>query len=303
MNQILNSMNTTTISLFCLLAILRSISFSLAQTPFTGSLNGRPNAYDANSDRAYVIGTNTDGSANSNEFLYFKVYTPGGGSNWNSQDWYTNPTAWLDDKTFHFNNVNLKMYNNSIQLNKRGILEFGTDQIKGENSGKIGYGTFAPGLNIVGGNSVTGSVDSKDRRLVVFAEGGSIFNGPVGLTTAGDGSMTLPKNLSNGADLTNYRLFVSGGILAKEIRVNTSNWADYVFAPNYKLKSLVELEEQIAELGHLPDMPSAKEIETNGFSMSEIACLQQEKIEELTLYVIALKKQLDQLTKKGRAKK
>lgn len=278
-----------------LMAVFVAILASFAQTPFSGTTVGWPNSYDFSSNRASVIYANSDGSDNANEFIYFKVYARGGGSNWANFDWYSNPTAWMDPSTFHFSNLNLKMYKNNIQINKGGVLEFGADQVKEPSSGKIGYGLFTPGLNIVGGNMTPNSKVTEDRRLVVFAEAGSIFNGPVGLTGMSNGEMTLPKKLDNGADLSGYKLFVYGGILAKEIRVSNTTWADYVFAPNYRLKPLAEVEQQIQKLGHLPGMPSAKEIETDGFNVGEIARLQQEKIEELTLYVIALKKEIEQL--------
>lgn len=289
-------MKNTLLSAVCLMAVSTSASF--AQNPFMGTTVNHPYQDDVSSDKAIVIYANSNGSDHANEFIYFKVYAPGGGSDWANYDWYSNPTAWMDPSTFHFSNLNLKMYKNNIQINKGGVLEFGADQVKEANAGKIGYGLFTPGLNIIGGNTVPNSRASADRRLIVFAEGGSIFNGPVGIQTHGDGSMKLPSTLSNGADLSNYKLFVAGGILAKEVRVN-STWADYVFAPEYKLKSLAEVEKQINKLGHLPGMPSAKEIETDGFSVGEIARLQQEKIEELTLYVIALKKEIDQLKAKS----
>jgi len=83
-------------------------------------------------------------------------------------------------------------------------------------------------------------------------------------------------------DVSNYKFFVQGGILAEEIRVATT-WADYVFENNYKLPTLKEVEQHITDKGHLINVPSAKEVEENGISLGEIAKIQQEKIEELTL--------------------
>ena len=93
--------------------------------------------------------------------------------------------------------------------------------------------------------------------------------------------------VASSVDVSNYNLFVKGGILTEELRVVLqSTWADYVFESDYKLPSLEEVEKQIKENGHLANVPSACEIEANGFEVGEMTKIQQEKIEELTLYII-----------------
>lgn len=88
-------------------------------------------------------------------------------------------------------------------------------------------------------------------------------------------------------NVSNYNLFVKGGILTEEVRVSlASTWADYVFAKDYKLKPLSEVERFINTNGHLPNVPSAKQVKEEGVELGEMAKIQQEKIEELTLYVI-----------------
>ncbi|MGX7667554.1 hypothetical protein [Flavobacterium pedocola] len=92
---------------------------------------------------------------------------------------------------------------------------------------------------------------------------------------------------AGGASLSNYNLFVKGGILAEVVRVNLqSSWADYVFNKEYKLPTLEEIEKHIAEKGHLPNVPSAQKVKEEGIELGEMAKIQQEKIEELTLYII-----------------
>ncbi len=88
------------------------------------------------------------------------------------------------------------------------------------------------------------------------------------------------------------RLSVNGSIRSKEVVVETG-WADYVFDKNYKLKSLDEVEKFIEQNNHLPGIPSAAEIEKNGLQLGDTQRRMMEKIEELTLYVIALKKEID----------
>jgi hypothetical protein len=89
-------------------------------------------------------------------------------------------------------------------------------------------------------------------------------------------------------------LDVNGTIRAKEIKVETG-WADFVFNPLYQLKSLTEVEKYIKEYGHLQDIPSAAEVEQNGVNVGEMQTKLLQKVEELTLYVIELKKNYIQL--------
>lgn len=81
-------------------------------------------------------------------------------------------------------------------------------------------------------------------------------------------------------------LSVNGVIKTKQVIVTNSDWADYVFEDSYKLISLNDVEQYIKENKHLPNIPSAKEIEEKGISIGEIQKKQMEKIEELTLYII-----------------
>lgn len=88
------------------------------------------------------------------------------------------------------------------------------------------------------------------------------------------------------------RLAVNGKIRAKEIKVETANWPDYVFEDDYKIISLQELEKYIKERKHLPEMPTAKEVEAGGVELGEMNKLMLKKIEELTLYLIEKDRQL-----------
>ena len=67
--------------------------------------------------------------------------------------------------------------------------------------------------------------------------------------------------------------------------------ADYVFAENYNLKSLSEVENYVKENKHLPGVPSAAEMAENGMNVAEMSNLLLEKIEELTLHMIQLQKE------------
>lgn len=84
-----------------------------------------------------------------------------------------------------------------------------------------------------------------------------------------------------------YKLAVAGKIIAEELKVQLQGqWPDYVFDKKYTLPTLTEVEKHIQEKGHLINVPSACEVELNGIQVGEMAKIQQEKIEELTLYII-----------------
>ena len=97
---------------------------------------------------------------------------------------------------------------------------------------------------------------------------------------------------------TGYRLSVDGKVACEEVRVELSGaWPDYVFSNDYQLSSLEEWEQYIQMHRHLPGIPSAKEIESEGLELGEIQRKMMEKIEELSLHLIALDKANKQLQK------
>lgn len=97
-------------------------------------------------------------------------------------------------------------------------------------------------------------------------------------------------NVGIGTKFPTSKLSVNGKIKAKEVQVVASGWPDYVFEPNYQLIDLKDLEEFISQNRHLPDVPSAQEVEEHGISMADMDARLLKKIEELTLYVIELNK-------------
>lgn len=93
-----------------------------------------------------------------------------------------------------------------------------------------------------------------------------------------------------------YKLIVDGRIIAEEIRIQNSNaWPDYVFDDAYKLKSLSEVEDFINKNHHLPNIPSAADVDKEGIVLGEMQIKLMEKVEELTLYIIQQQKEIDQL--------
>ncbi len=95
-----------------------------------------------------------------------------------------------------------------------------------------------------------------------------------------------------------YLLTVNGKMRAKELRLEANEWPDYVFSNSYKIAPLYEVETYINENKHLPGVPAASIIEKEGLDVSDMVKIQMEKIEELTLYLIELKKENDALKSK-----
>jgi hypothetical protein len=85
-------------------------------------------------------------------------------------------------------------------------------------------------------------------------------------------------------------------VYARQIQVQGSgNFPDYVFDKNYQLMSLSEVEQYIKENHHLPSVPSAAEVEKNGINIGQMNEILLKKVEELTLYMIQLKKEYEEL--------
>jgi len=95
---------------------------------------------------------------------------------------------------------------------------------------------------------------------------------------------------------TGYALSINGKVACEEVLVqDMASWPDYVFKSGYNLMSLENLEQSIKENGHLPGLPSAREIETNGLHLGTMQKQVVEKVEELTLYTIEQGKLLQEL--------
>ncbi len=181
-------------------------------------------------------------------------------------------------------------------------------------SGKVGIGssTFSSGADL----EVTGKISSSflgagSGKLVQTDANGILTNTSIASLLPSLNYWTLG---SNGSDLfrntrvfigmnscpscTTYTLYVAGGMIANEVRVTapTNPFPDFVFDKKYKLQSLTDLEKYVTENKHLPHIPGAKEIESNnGYELGEMQRKLLQTVEEQTLYIIDLQKQLNQL--------
>jgi hypothetical protein len=178
------------------------------------------------------------------------------------------------------------------------------------NTGQTGYGIYASaygnGTNyaaylagktyisdrlLIGTTSATAKLNlqNTDTALTTFKV---YANGGNRLIVDGKGRVMIGTTTpANG-----YALSVKGKVICDELKVELStSWPDYVFGKNYKLLSLEEVESHINEFNHLPGIPAAAEMEANGISVGEMQTKLVEKVEELTLYIIQLKKEIETL--------
>ncbi|HJS54991.1 MAG TPA: hypothetical protein VJ765_10615 [Chitinophagaceae bacterium] len=227
------------------------------------------------------------------------------------------------------NHMRLGTYNS----NATGNLFFqtmGIDRMAVTHEGNIGIGILSPvgKFQITGGveasptthgfmmlgtvgstnlvfdnNEILARNNGNSSHLYLQNSGGNVYIGDaVNFNSAHrlgvDGNTVITGNLRVGTTVTpsGYRLAVDGKVICTELMVRlVPNWPDYVFSNNYKLRSIKELENFINKNNHLPGIPSASEIESTGLSIGQMQKLQMEKIEELTLYIIELKKEIDNL--------
>lgn len=94
---------------------------------------------------------------------------------------------------------------------------------------------------------------------------------------------------------TENKLTVDGAIIAKELLITSDYWADEVFEDSYQLMTLQALENYIKQNRHLPHMPSESEILQSGMNVSHITIALLKTIEELTLHIITLKKDITRM--------
>jgi hypothetical protein len=99
-----------------------------------------------------------------------------------------------------------------------------------------------------------------------------------------------------GTTAPDQMLTVKGKIHAQEVIVDLNvPLADYVFAKDYELMPLHQVDRYVQENSHLPEMPSATEVKENGLGMGEMQNKLLKKVEELTLYLIQQDKRIKAL--------
>jgi len=175
--------------------------------------------------------------------------------------------------------------------NQLALKVFGRMNIPGLAVNMLGYtgiGTFTPSAQL----HTTGTVrfagltsDSTQTRVIVSDANGNLYY---------RSASSLALN-----DVLNSDLAVNGALSAQKMRITqTGPWPDYVFSNQYKLPTLLQLEQYIKQNNHLPDVPSATEVEKKGIDVGNNQAILLRKIEELTLYTIDQDKKLEKQNEK-----
>ncbi|TYR36354.1 hypothetical protein FXV77_10635 [Sphingobacterium phlebotomi] len=126
--------------------------------------------------------------------------------------------------------------------------------------------------------------------ILRLSSGTATANQNVVMTVQNDGSVGI------GTISPQAKLAVNGNILAKEIKIKTDiSVPDYVFEDTYDLPSLSSIERYVKVHKHLPEVPSAKDIEKDGLDLAEMNLLLLKKVEELTLHLIEKEKEVTDL--------
>ena len=158
-------------------------------------------------------------------------------------------------------------------------------------SGQVNAGT-ASGIEFTDttGTTLRGFMGMYDNNnMALWGFGGAGWNFKMNVN---DGRISIGQNIN---PATGYMLAVDGGIICEELKVQMTPFPDYVFAKDYKLRSLQEVEDHIREFNRLPGMPAANIVDKEGMNVGEMSTKLVEKVEELTLYVIQLQKEIEQL--------
>lgn len=185
----------------------------------------------------------------------------------------------------------LKQYDNQVEFiqneaaDVRFVMPGGTTILK--ENGQVGLGTVAEGYRFTVGGKARFSGDvHTDQKLSAT---GAVTVGTT-LTVGTDASVYGGLAVGNGFACDNQ-----GNVKAKRLKVTLTDWPDYVFGEGYRLRPLAEVEEYVKEHSHLPDVPSAAEVEAEGADLGEMNKVLLQKVEELTLYIIDLQRQINEL--------
>lgn len=170
------------------------------------------------------------------------------------------------------------------------------------------------GINLYTSNEAAfgGAIFPTDTSLVLWSNSNSnnylVLQPSWGNTGIGTYTPNAKFHL-NGAQLignnsariaTGFALSVDGKVIAENFTtLDSGSWPDYVFENDYKLPSLAEVQQFIEKNKHLPNVPSAAQIEKEGINLGEMNKKLMEKVEELTLYIIEMDKRIKELEQKS----
>lgn len=128
---------------------------------------------------------------------------------------------------------------------------------------------------------------------VALTNGLPTSDGDILMTVLGTGEVGI------GTTVTSAKLTVKGDVHAREVRVTATAGADFVFEEEYKLPKLEDVDKFIKEHKHLPEIAPASEMQSKGVDLGDMNMKLLQKVEELTLYMIELKSEVNELKKKN----
>nr|WP_315176507.1 tail fiber protein [uncultured Flavobacterium sp.] len=164
--------------------------------------------------------------------------------------------------------------------------------------GVKGYTTQGVDFNNIKSFSIVHDFYGQTNSSINFLRGGSVLGGFITFNTFDNTEkMRIAGNGNVGIGTTNptSKLTVAGNINSREVKVSVDAGADFVFEKDYALPSLQEVEKFVTENKHLPEIASAKEMQKEGINLSEMNIKLLQKIEEQTLYLIELSKEVNKL--------
>ena len=203
-------------------------------------------------------------------------------------------TAEFTGSAFFNGNVGIGIATPQATLDVNGSLKAQSANIAGALSAQsaniagaitAGGALSAQSANIFGNTNITGTLTANTL---------NISNATIATITGNTNiTGTLSANL-----LIAPNANISGKIKTKEVEVTLSGWSDFVFEEDYNLMPLIEVKQFITENKHLPNVPSAAEVEANGINLGEMNAILIQKVEELTLYILDLQNQINELKTK-----
>jgi len=171
------------------------------------------------------------------------------------------------------------------------------------NNGKVGIGIAIPSAMLeVNGDILAQSAEFSGTATAdeLVANSATINELLKANNAEIDGNLSADALNTNSATITGKLtandMRIENLLCAKEVKVQLANcWPDYVFSKNYNLMPLQELEQFVNKNQHLPNVPSATDVEANGIDLGEMNATLLKKVEELTLYIIQIEKRLSEL--------